>query len=1061
MRGALTWTAALSALLIAVPAATSATAATADQPWLDSSLAPETRAQLVLDEMTLEQKIALIEPYGDPHPIPELGLPAIRYVDGCCSIGDKAGVQETTVFPAGLSLASSFDTDLAYRYGEAQGDEAFLLGGNSVGAPTMEIMRSPWQGRTNEGFGEDPLLSGLIAAGQVNGIQSDEGVLAVVKHYGMYDQEARRVSVDEQVDDRTLQEVYNRNWEKMIDVSDPGSVMCAFSKTNGVAACNNEQLLTDTLRNRLGFEGFVTSDYNACVAITAYEAGADWCSPFNTWDSAELAAAVQDGTVPAAAIDRAVYNVLVAFFKHGLVDNPVPGAFVDPAPATDALPSALLDENETIAEEVAIKGSVLLRNEEGALPLDSDSLDSIAVIGADADFNISGNNGFAASPARLTTIVDGITEAAGDGVTVTHVDGTDPVGLAGTLPGLEPVPSSVLSTPDGSADGVLAQYFANPVFAGDPFATQVEPQVEQRAGLSAGPNNRSQVTPIPIPAVLNPAASMRWDTVLTPTQTGDYELGLDLLGSATLSVDGQAVVVADADTFATQSVTLPLVAGESYDIRIDYRADAPNQAGQFNEAALAMIRFGWTPPSTLANPGIVEAAVAAKAADVAVVVVRDYAGEGADRGTLTLPQAQDRLIEAVAAVNDRTIVVMATGGPVLTPWINDVDAVLESWYPGEAQGKAVAKLLFGDATPTGKLPFTWPSTEEQPAEIGTTTPFAQINIENPVDTHDEGILIGYRGYLANDVEPQFPFGFGLSYPSFEYGPTVTASSVDVAGTDPVATMASVTVKNTGETAGTETVQLYTGALPTDVPTAERSLAGFAQVNLAAGESKTVEITLDRRALQYWDATAQDWVTPAGDVALFAGSSVADTPSTGSVSIGAADTTAPTVTITADPATPTGSNGWYRDPVQLTVTAEDAEGPVASLEASIDGGAFAPVTGPIAIEADGEHTVAARAVDQAGNSSETATWTGKIDRTAPTVAAEKRSGYRLVLTANDETSGVDVIRYRYVLKYSGRTVNGPWLEYKRAVPISDGKILKVEYRATDEAGNRSASGIYRK
>lgn len=872
------------------------------QPWRDASLPPERRAQLLVEAMTLDQKLALING-EESQPVPQMGVPANRAIDGCCGV--VTGARPTTALPAGLSLASTFDERRATTYGRAAGAEAWLLGFNGLGGPTMDLNRSPFHGRQYESFGEDPLLAGRVGAAQTRGEQRN-AITALVKHYVLNDQESRRVSVDERVDQRTLNELWIRPWEILVGKADPGSIMCAFPKVNGEHACDNRHLLQDILRGRLGFKGFVSSDYAACYAgYGSFLAGTDLCGPGEEFSVPALRAAVQSGALPPERLNEIVRRVLRTFFARGIYDRPAPGTLQpsatepspvpegtsgapqDPEPGTSPLPDSVLDRHEQIARRVAREGSVLLKNDREGLPLAARRTRSIAVIGSDADWYIAGSNGSPPRPARLTTILDGIGARAGSGVEVTHVKGTDPVRLGDSLPGLEPVPSAVLAPPGGaSGHGLVGQYFQNPVFQGDPFASRIDDQVNVREGISSAILNNTQVPGLPLPLLFNPDSSMRWFGSLTAPVTGDYTLGLSLLGSATLFVDGDAMITADQDTFGSVTKTLRLVAGEAHEIRIDYRPDAPNQfAGSLAEAALPMIRFGWIPPSSAAVPGVQAAAAAAKRADVAIVVARDYAGEEADRGTLTLPQGQDRLIRAVAKANPHTVVVLATDGPVLMPWLRDVDAVLEAWYGGEAQGKAVADLLFGDHSPSGKLPITFPATERQPEQIGIQNPFRQVNELNPVAAHDEGVFTGYRGYERRNVRPLFPFGHGLSYTRFQYG------RVQVRGPRPNGRSGRVRVlvRNTGRRAATETVEVYSGRLPTAaVDTPPKLLIGWARVTLGPGRQRNVTVPIDIRgpqhALSYFDAGSNSWVTPRGNVRIYIGGSSRDIRRTGTMTV---------------------------------------------------------------------------------------------------------------------------------------------------------------------------------
>ncbi|MET0449435.1 MAG: glycoside hydrolase family 3 C-terminal domain-containing protein, partial [Aeromicrobium sp.] len=496
------------------------------------------------------------------------------------------------------------------------------------------------------------------------------------------------------------------------------------------------------------------------------------------------------------------------------------------------------------------------------------------------------------NPARLATIVEGVTERSA--AEVTYTEGADTTRYGDTLGGPAPVPSGVL-TPPGAADdehGLRASYFFG--FRGDepqgPTAVRVEDQVNHRTG-TGGLIGNFGLNPSPVPLipflyVLQPMTAL-YEGTLTPVRSGTYRLGVRGMGTFKLTVDGQTVVEQDQVGLDNYLEPIDLVAGQEYDVRLTYQDDTP---GQCCGPAVPgpTVRLAWQPPTASSSPQIRDAVRAARQADVAVVVASTLEGEAADLHSLQLPQDQDRLIRAVTAANPRTVVVLATGGPVLTPWLNRVGALVEAWFPGEQQGRAVADVLYGDVNPGGKLPVTFPATESQPQRIGTQNPSLQFNVANPTTSFDEGVNVGYRGYDTRFLSPRFPFGHGLSYTSFAYsGLTIRDPQGQTAGE------VSVQVRNTGERAGTEVVQLYHGPLPTSVRTPPRQLAGWARVTLEPGESTTVTIPVQPggtdRVMSYWQVDDSrlggQWVTPSGPVRIFVGSSSRDIRLTGTMQVG--------------------------------------------------------------------------------------------------------------------------------------------------------------------------------
>ncbi|MGL3198865.1 MULTISPECIES: glycoside hydrolase family 3 C-terminal domain-containing protein [Curtobacterium] len=844
---------------------------------MNTRLSADQRADLLVKRLTLDQKIEVLVQTGGEG-VPEYGIPAIRGKDASNGIGLS---NPTTALPVGLALASTFDDGLAEQYGAVAGREARASGFNSAAAPSVDLARNPWNGRGWESAGEDPLLTGNIGTAEVQGIQS-ERIPAEVKHYNVYNQESRRAHVDAVVDERTLQEVYTRPWEKIVQEAQPGSVMCSFNKINGEYGCGNKTLLNDILKEQLGAKGFVQSDFNAAHSLSDYAAGLDTSGETLQFSSTALKQAVVDGTVAESTVTASARRVLWSMFQYGIIDSPPPGSFTNPQPASPTLSQQVLNAGDAVSQKVGAAGTVLLKNDRSQLPLTSRQK-RIAVIGSDADAYIDGGGSASVpTPAKLTTIVDGITARAGGRASVQYSAGTDPVSTGDTLPGPAPVPSTVLQ-------GVQASYWlgAN-TNEGDAFTTRHEPNINLRTGLSNDTANTSQLPGLPMPLPVSPMTARYTGTMNVPT-SGAYGLSLSSLGTSRLYLDDQLVLENDATSYGTKSITVPFRAGKPVSVRVDYTTDAPNQFdGSLNDQAGAMIRLGWTPPAGVQSPAVQQAVALAKRSDVAVVVARDYTGEAADRGSLTLPQGQDALISAVAAANPHTVVVLATSGAVLMPWLDKVPSVIEAWYGGQSQGKSVASVLWGDVNPSGRLPITFPATEEQPTAIGVQNSFKDVNVLNPTTTYADGVNIGYRGYAAKRIKPLFPFGSGLSYTTFDYSKLkagdVRVDSPGRGGGAAKSASISVEVRNAGRTAGTETVQVYVGKLPGQPSSPTRALAGYARVDLQPGKKAKVDVELDKRSLQYWDTARDAWVTPRGSVPIYVGSNASDVRLAGSVSL---------------------------------------------------------------------------------------------------------------------------------------------------------------------------------
>jgi beta-glucosidase len=867
-----------------------------DGPAWDRSPAVEQRVETLLGQLTTAEKVDLATGetnnfYGFyNNPIARLGIPALQMADGPAGVriaDPNVNEQRSTELPAPVSLAATWDLRRADRYGDLLGDEARRTKHNVVLGPGLDIQRSAQGARNFESFSEDPLLTGAFGTAVTQGIQR-HAVMATAKHFLLNNAETDRFAVDVQADERAIREIYLRPWEDVVRDGHLGSAMCAFNKVNGAFACENAPLL-ELLKQQLDFRGFVMSDYGATKSTApAANAGLDQeqpgCGAPTTGGSGsgsgggdacmfgpKLLAAVQAGDVSQARLDDMVRRILRPLIGLGLFENP---------PTVSALPER---SHGRFARETARQGIVLLKNDDGALPLrGADRPRSIAVIGADANTaSAQGGGSSVIKPTYTVSPLEGIRRRAGAGATVTWAPGTDPIDASALLPGAPPVPSSVLSPAgDPAAQGLRGEYWDNPTRTGDPVAVQTDPRAAVNLGFYNFPGFYAGSANLPrLPTSLNTRMSARWTGTFTAPASGDYELSVTSAGTSRVVLDGEVILqtgaaVSRPGEFTIDTATLSLQEGEAHDVLIEYAADAPKQdvfvtGGQF--------RFGWRHPEEATVSSIRTAADLAGEADAAIVVARDYNGEGfEDKPDLRLPNEQDELIREVAAANPRTVVVLTTGNPVATAdWQDRVGAIVEAWYPGQEQGNAIADVLFGDVNPSGKLPITFPRSEEETPISGSPEQFPG---RNGILRYGEGVFVGYRGYDQAGLEPEFPFGYGLSYTRYRYsgGVRVTRSGGEL--------QATFSVSNTGRRTGTEIAQVYAGRLPTATATPPRQLAGWARVRLDPGETEEVTVTLDRRSLSYWDSATHRWTMPSGRVAIFVGASSRDIRLTGAATL---------------------------------------------------------------------------------------------------------------------------------------------------------------------------------
>jgi len=830
------------------------------------------RVNALVHAMTLDEKISLLTGApgaGAPDPssvgqagfapgVPRLGIPALRFTDG------PAGVRNgllTTALPAPVSLAASFSTDLARRYGVVLGRDAIATGQDVLFGPMVNLVRVPRAGRNFETLGEDPLLQSDLVAAETRGVQS-QGAIATIKHLAENNQETNRMNVDVEVDDRTLHEMELPAFQAAVDAG-AGAVMCAYPLVNGEHSCASGALLTDILREQWGFTGWVLSDFGAARNVTsgdvasgqttpasaaAFELQAGLDQEFASSNFATVKVDVANRLIPQSIVDGAVRHILSTMDRFGLLDGASPtGAPVAsrPRPAID------VPADGGIARTVAEAGAVLLKDDGGLLPLSAASLRSLAVIGPTARQLLVGGGGSAHvvgfTDREISPLAALRGEAHGAGIDFAVGDDLDGVAL----------PAAVLAPPGGAAGaGLLRTDQAT-------GATRVDPQVDFTG-----------------PAALPAGSRTTWTGSLVVPSSGAYDLKMQATGgTSALTVtapDGTVVasgstggffgasVIPTTDGLANATRTAQLTAGVAYGVTITGRAAA---------ATPLQIRAAWTTPEQR-QANIDQAAAAARRARTAVVFAYDEGTEGADRASLSLPGGQDALIEAVAAANPHTVVVLNTGDPVLMPWIDRVAAVLEMWYPGQEGGGATADVLLGRAEPGGRLPVTFPAAEADTPVAGSPerypgVPLAGAPAGQTVQRYSEGILVGYRWYDQQRIAPLFPFGAGLSYTRFTYS-GLRARAED-GGLD-----VSFRVRNSGARAGSETPQVYVGppAAP-PVAMADRALAGFTRVTLRPGETADVTIHVPGRALSYWSVDQQAWVAAAGSRTVSVGASSRD------------------------------------------------------------------------------------------------------------------------------------------------------------------------------------------
>lgn len=773
-----------------------------------SGAAPQDRADALLANMSATEKEALVR--CDFAAVAHLGVPALTMVDASAGLRGEKGV---TAFPVPVAQAATFDEDLTGRIGRAIGAEGRAKGYNNMLGPTADLTRTWHFGRQSEGMGEDPLLAGYLGAAVTVGMQSQK-VAATVKHFAAYTQETNRFFTDTKVSDRALHEIYEAPFRRVVVAAPTTSVMMAYPKINGTFATQNS-VLFDDVKKGLGLQGYTVPDFWAGDdEVAAARAGMDL-------------AGLGPGAVriPRAASREARYRARGWMTPPAASSSRCSPTVSSTAPSPPLPTTSARRNTRTSPTETAIASTVLLANPSSALPLPT-SVKSLAVIGAADTDTFTGVAGSTyVDPGAWTTPLQAIRTRAGSAVKVTHAQGTK-----GDLP-LAAVPPTILRDSTGKA-GLTAKYFAGADATGSPVVTR----------------NDATVDFTTVPAADLPAVwSAQWTGTLVPTITGLHRFSLLPAGTTTLKINGTTVVSGTRQMrrfflgpfdYPLQG-TAQLTAGRAVSIELTY-TNASAEAGTCG------LTLGWQPDSL-----IPAAVTTAKAADAAIVFVNRVAGEAMDHERLDLPGDQNQLITAVAAANPRTIVVLNTDGPVATPWLNDVEAVIQTWYGGRGMGTALAAILFGDSDPSGRLPVTFPTDGTQgPGTTPTTYPGT-----NGAVSYDEGIAIGYRYYDAKGQQPRFPFGHGLSYTSFAHG-SLEASY----GPATKNVTLSVNVTNTGRREGTDVVQIY-ATLPGAAAAEPRRLVAFRKVTLGAAGSQRLTFTIPVQDLTVWKSGG--WVLVPG------------------------------------------------------------------------------------------------------------------------------------------------------------------------------------------------------
>ncbi|EIN07857.1 hypothetical protein PUNSTDRAFT_121061 [Punctularia strigosozonata HHB-11173 SS5] len=825
----------------------------------------------VVDQLTTDEAILLTAGVGfwHTHGVPRLGVPPIKVSDGPNGIRGNFFFMGTPAkcLPSATALGATFDPELLEKVGEhLLAPEAKLRSASVALAPTCNIQRNPLGGRSFESFSEDPYLNGIIASAYVNGLQRG-GIGACIKHFTCNDKENDRMGSDSILSDRALREIYLLPFMLAQKHAKPWAFMTAYNRINGTHCSENTYLLQSILRKEWGFEGLVMSDWFGVYSIDhALNAGLDLEMPgTNKWRTLDLMnRSVGSRKITVRTIKERARKVLE------LTQKCAQGApqVLDGDGSEKTRES---DEDKALMRSVAAASIVLLKNEDNILPLkvDSGKKTKVAIVGGNAKAVVlSGGGSASLKPSYFISPYDGIVNALPEGTEVLYAEGAR---AYMQLPTLE----YDLVTPDGKPGWIGSWYSHTSDDSMEPISQPFKEQLvdETRCFISVdSPKGLTKRYTLRLKGQLKPADEDR-----------EFEFGLCSAGRAKLFVDGKLVV----DNWTRQTRGESFFGSGSTEERGRTRIAAKHSPEIFVEYCNVRAPADGDEDEALmdSNPGLrlggvvvkdedemmAEAVKLAGEADVCVCVVglnSDWETEGYDRTTLALPQRTDELVEKVLKANPNAVVVTESGSAITMPWADTAKAIVHSWYLGNATGDAIADVLFGKVNPSGRLSMSFPKRIEDLATYGHFTS------EHGKIRYGEDLYVGYKHHHHRKIAPLFAFGHGLSYTTFSYT-NLKLSKPSFADND-VTVTASVSVTNTGSVSGSEVVQLYV-TLPSGsdggLTHPPLQLRAFSKVrDLGPGETRAVELSLDKYTVSYWEERIGRWVVEKGDYLIRVGPS---------------------------------------------------------------------------------------------------------------------------------------------------------------------------------------------
>lgn len=831
------------------------------------------RVDDLLAELTLDEKASLTSGVDmwHGHGVERVGITALKVSDGPVGVrGDRWVGTTSACAPCGTALGATWNPDLVGEVGRVLGEEAASKSVDIVLAPTVNLHRNPLAGRNFECYSEDPFLTARSAVAFIDGIQST-GVGACIKHFVANDSEYQRHTISSEVGERALRELYLVPFETVVRETDLVSVMSAYNRLNGTYSAEHHWLLEEVLKGEWEFDGLVMSDWWGTMSPTSAEGGLDLEMPGPPKHlGPTVAERIRAGELDLAVLDGMVRRILTVSERFGLLDGPT-----RPAERSEDLP-----EHREVLRRAAVEAVVLLRNDRPSgsgrddalpiLPLDLDTVRRVALIGPNADVPAALGGGSAAvNPHHVVTVLDGLRAALPAEVDLTHHIGVNAYRNA------PPIDTRRLR-PTGAGDGergLTVEYFANRELSGEP--THVE---------RIGSPRLTWMGADAAPGVSTDNFSLRVRSTFIADSAGEHTFALVTGGTGgRVTLSGETIL----DNYSGQEPGTAFFGLGSAEIRATVElaeGEERELVGEFTGyegLQVAAFLIGHLPP--VPADGIAQAAAAAADADVAIVVVglnQDSESEGEDRTSMSLPGEQDELLRAVIAANPATVVLVNAGSVVDLSAADGAAAIAQTWYLGQETGDAIAALLLGQVSPSGRLPTTygrreqdWSSYLNYPGDAGKVL-------------YGEELFMGYRGFDRLGIEPEFPFGHGLTYSTFDWSAASLSSqslSLEQLETGVELTL-SLDVTNTGACTASEVVQCYVHDSEHSMSRPDQELRGFAKVELAPGDSARVSIPLDHRSFAVWDPPSASWLVEPGEFEIRASASSRDLRSVATLQI---------------------------------------------------------------------------------------------------------------------------------------------------------------------------------